>query len=697
MKRLERVFPCVLTVLLGVCLVGLWQPSVAGEATETSTERVTRLNPTLMPLTEPGPQEFSLEAFSNAPYTVIDLTVSENLTQVHDTQILVFNDKLVIVYSDGIPNRQVKLWYDDGRGGGTAGDALANGSEVRVVDALQLFFVFDTAAVSVREVNGLLAVTYSSISPSNQPEAPDDLKLWYDDGRGGGIAGDAVVNGDELRTLATGFQAGGELLERNGQLLVVWKDSFLLRLWADDGAGGGTAGDGLINGSERRTLDLPFNPEVGMGRFMTNVGGDLAVAYWEFTGVNPDLRVWVDDGAGIGGVADDLVVNGTENHAIAAFTRKQDWWTSVAWVDGLLAVSFKIQGADFDLFLWYDDGGTANDGTAGDLIFSGTEARQLLHDGNVGEFSDIAQLGGRIAVITQFVNPPQLKLFYDDGNDGAVADDAAAFGVAPGQIDPLEARGIDQPLAGGGFGASVTVYNPDPGDPSVCDHLAVAHINQCDTACGYPDNLALHLTTVNALAPRGLFIHDTGDHQIHDPVALQEDIDLTLRWFQDGADEGEIFISGDVTGPNVGVWLTMVENIVAFSDFMTVPVSLIPGDGGKTIFMSFRTGICAGTNTVRTLTLGVAVPDPTNLAMLPGGAGQAVLDWDESLDPVVDGYNVYRAAGAPTTWTLLTPSPLASTVSSFTDTGAALGVDGIFYYFVTSVDSLGNESSDPPN
>ncbi len=224
----------------------------------------------------------------------------------------------------------------------------------------------------------------------------------------------------------------------------------------------------------------------------------------------------------------------------------------------------------------------------------------------------------------------------------------------------------------------------------------MAHLNQCNT-CGYANDLALHLTLVDVLAPRGLFIHDTGNHTVHDPVATQESIDLTLRWFEDGSDEGEVFISGDVTGANVGVWLTMVENVLAYADYMTVPVDLVPGDGEKTIFMSFRTGICAGSSTQVSVVLGVLIPEPTNLALAEGGVDEIVLDWDDITNPVVDGYNVYRATSLPAVWTLLTATPLPAGTTTYTDTSAALASGEIYYYYVTALDSLGNESSDPPD
>ena len=64
----------------------------------------------------------------------------------------------------------------------------------------------------------------------------------------------------------------------------------------------------------------------------------------------------------------------------------------------------------------------------------------------------------------------------------------------------------------------------------------------------------------------------------------------------------------------------------------------------------------------------------------------------------LDGYNVYRATSVPAVWTLLTGTPLPAGTSSYTDTTAVLvGSGQIYYYYVTALDALGNESSDPPD
>ena len=265
---------------------------------------------------------------------------------------------------------------------------------------------------------------------------------------------------------------------------------------------------------------------------------------------------------------------------------------------------------------------------------------------------------------------------------------------------------MDQPLGGGGFGASIAVYDPDPLDPGVCEHLAVAHVNFCNT-CGYANNLALHLTKLNILAPRGLFINDPGNHLFHDPVAVDTEIDITLRWFNDGADDGEVFIGGDVTGPNTGVWIPLAENLgSSWPDFMTLPVSLTGGDGYKDIFLDFRTGICLGSRATRSVLLdSVRLEDPRNLLLEVGLSVSSLLDWDDVVDPELAGYNVYRATdhdislpgGAPDSWNLLTPTLIAPGTSSFEDTGADFsGGVSLYYYYITAEDLTGGQSSLPP-
>jgi hypothetical protein len=145
-------------------------------------------------------------------------------------------------------------------------------------------------------------------------------------------------------------------------------------------------------------------------------------------------------------------------------------------------------------------------------------------------------------------------------------------------------------------------------------------------------------------------------------------------------------------------WLAMVENVFGWPDFMTLPVDLVPGIGEKTIFMSFRNGGCNGNTTVRTITLGQLVPDPANLVLAVAGASEALLDWDDLAFGSLDVYNVYRAAFLPGGWQVLSGVGVPAGTSTFTDSNALLDATGeIRFYYVTAVDTLGNESSEPPD
>ena len=95
---------------------------------------------------------------------------------------------------------------------------------------------------------------------------------------------------------------------------------------------------------------------------------------------------------------------------------------------------------------------------------------------------------------------------------------------------------------------------------------------------------------VYAPALGGSFISDDEHYVqrnvfVHDPIAIRPEIDLTLRWDDLGADQGEVFISGDVTGPNTGTWIPLEENLgPAWPDFMTLPVTLTGADGDKFVY-----------------------------------------------------------------------------------------------------------------
>ena len=78
---------------------------------------------------------------------------------------------------------------------------------------------------------------------------------------------------------------------------------------------------------------------------------------------------------------------------------------------------------------------------------------------------------------------------------------------------------------------------------------------------------------------------------------------------------------------------------------------------------------------------------PTALLATPGD-GRAALDWDDSPEADLAGYNVLRSTTSSGPYTRINPSPVAA--SAFTDVGLANGI--AYHYVLTAVDHSGNES-----
>ena len=168
---------------------------------------------------------------------------------------------LAVTYQD-ISNLDLKLWVDNGEGGGVAGNAQPDGAEIKVIDSAGDFAEFSSITL---DRNGYLAISYEDIGNR-------DLKLWLDDGAGGGTAGNAIAEGTEVRTIDSTDEVGahtGIALDRNGNLAVSYFDATNcnLKLWIDDGAGGGIAGNGLADGTEIRVIDT--NGHSGVGTSIT--------------------------------------------------------------------------------------------------------------------------------------------------------------------------------------------------------------------------------------------------------------------------------------------------------------------------------------------------------------------------------------------------------------------------------------------
>jgi len=90
-----------------------------------------------------------------------------------------------------------------------------------------------------------------------------------------------------------------------------------------------------------------------------------------------------------------------------------------------------------------------------------------------------------------------------------------------------------------------------------------------------------------------------------------------------------------------------------------------------------------------TFQLGVPPPPPTSLSVTAGDT-TAVLSWTINSESDLAGYNVYRSAASGSGYTIINPTMLSSSTSTYTDTGLANGT--VYYYVVTSVDVSSNES-----
>ncbi len=195
-------------------------------------------------------------------------------------------------------NDVVKLWVDDGAGGGTAGDAVSNGTEIRTIDSVSLQ---STDTSIVKDANGNLAVVYID-SEVNGGQTEAIVKIWIDDGRGGATAADAIVNGSEIRTIGSAGASNGQTtaitLDSSNNLAVSYAvlgggdlTAAGLRLWVDNGAGNGIAGDGVPNGSEIETLDSNVSGNgLSIGK---ESNGNLVVSYNSVAGNTGVLKATI--------------------------------------------------------------------------------------------------------------------------------------------------------------------------------------------------------------------------------------------------------------------------------------------------------------------------------------------------------------------------------------------------------------------
>lgn len=351
------------------------------------------------------------EVFASYPPTTRTIASTGNIGTC--PSLAMIGGHLAVSFADDT-NQRLKLWYDDGAGGGTADDLVANGSEIRTVDSTRTVTSGASYVGRIADYGGHIAIAYCDGNNL-------DLILWIDDGHGGGIAGDAIASGSEIRVIDTAGSLAVNLgiTVVGGHLAVAYGDlGTSIKLWCDDGLGGGTADDGLASGGEIRTIAALDGQEIAV----TVLGGNLAVAFQDFG--PQDLMLWLDDGAG-GGTAGDAIVNGNELRT-ASNDHPTGFWNSIIAYNGYIGVTF-YHFPDATLRFWYDDG--AGSGVAGNGIADGTEIRIIdAPSGGGGFYPSVTTRNGKLAISSLGMTPDGLRIWYDDGAGGGTASDVAANG-----------------------------------------------------------------------------------------------------------------------------------------------------------------------------------------------------------------------------------------------------------------------------
>ena len=308
--------------------------------------------------------------------------------------IAVVGGQLAMAYQD-TTNSDVKLWVDDGTGGGTAGNETVEAGELRVVEALTA----GAQAVNMTVVNSRLAIVYSD-------DDNDRIRVWVDDGLGAGTAGNNIAEAGELRTIANiGETPSAErygITAINDQLAISFYHDATdeLQLWWDDGNGTGTAGNNVLELDEVRIIDTSGNNGIHSDLDTIPVTGStdkLACSYYDTT--NDNMEIWIDtDRDGVADVAELKSIDTSTAGDTSAITS----------IHGRALLTFWSDASD-DLQLWSDNG--KRGGTSDDITNNGGE--QQLLDGqaaNVGSNSSITRYDGGFAVAYYDTTNVQLKI-----------------------------------------------------------------------------------------------------------------------------------------------------------------------------------------------------------------------------------------------------------------------------------------------
>ncbi|MFC2073183.1 hypothetical protein ACFLUU_10935, partial [Chloroflexota bacterium] len=168
-------------------------------------------------------------------------------------------------------------------------------------------------------------------------------------------------------------------------------------------------------------------------------------------------------------------------------------------------------------------------------------------------------------------------------------------------------------------------------------------------------------------------------------VATPSDAEVSLDWNNNGG--------SDLDGYNVYRSLTSGSgyakingSLLATSNYTDTTVT------NDTTYYYVVTAVDSGSNESGYSTEDSATPDatpaaPTGLAATPGDR-QVSLDWDDNSEGDIDGYNVYRSLTSGSGYTKINSSLVE--LSTYTDTTLTNGTT--YYYVVTAVDLIANES-----
>ena len=211
---------------------------------------------------------------------------------------------------------EIDTGLDNGAGGGTADDGILQPGEITSTQ-----YVCNGAVT----ISSLVATTTLPIGDANCPNGGTEIDTGLDNGAGGGIAGDDILQAGEITStqfVCNGSSAVNSLVSEttlaigdtncaNGGVEI---DSGL-----DNGAGGGTAGDGILQAGEITSTQYVCNASDGNGPAlyvgsMTPPDGPAGA----FT-INTSGGDGITDRGGNGGLLSMQIENGTLGGHIKIF------------------------------------------------------------------------------------------------------------------------------------------------------------------------------------------------------------------------------------------------------------------------------------------------------------------------------------------------------------------------------------------